>query len=203
MGEPHEQDWQVLAAGLTDIVAAEVEPKPADPADGAVPYVLFGHSLGALLAFDISHRMLARGRPPALLAVAGRNGPSVLSSHCPLHRLADHEFAGALHDLGGLPAVVLRQPELMRLFLPVIRADLRLAELYTRPDVPVLPIPVVAFAGLQDPMTDAAGMLAWAHETTGVCELVFLEGGHFFLGSREFERQFAERIARSACGVPG
>lgn len=88
------------------------------------------------------------------------------------------------------------------MFLPVIRADLRLAELYARPDVPALPIPVVAFAGRQDPMTDAAGMLAWAHETTGVCELVFLEGGHFFLGSREFERQFAERIARPTCGVP-
>jgi medium-chain acyl-[acyl-carrier-protein] hydrolase len=203
MGEPHEQDWQVLAAGLADTVAAEVGPRPADPADGGEPYVLFGHSLGALLAFDISHRMLARGRPPALLAVAGRNGPSVPSSYRPVHRLADHEFVGAVHALGGLPTALLRQPELMRLFLPIIRADLRLSELYARPDVPALPIPVVAFAGRQDPMTDAAGMLAWAQETTGVCELVFLEGGHFFLGSREFERRFAERVARSARVVPG
>jgi len=202
MGEPHEHDWQVLVAGLTDTVAAEVGPKRGDPEGGGAPYVLFGHSLGALLAFDISHRMLARGRPPALLAVAGRNGPSVPSSHAPVHRLSDHEFVGAMHALGGLPAELLRQPELMRLFLPIIRADLRLAELYTRPDVPVLSIPVVAFAGRQDPMTDAAGMLTWARETTGVCELVFLEGGHFFLGSREFERQFTERIARPTSGVP-
>lgn len=205
MGEPHEQDWQALAAGLTDTVAAEVGPEPADPADPvdeAEPYILFGHSLGALLAFDISHRMLARGRPPALLAVAGRNGPSVPASYRPVHRLADHEFAGAVHALGGLPIALLRQPELMRLFLPIIRADLRLAESYTRPDVPALPIPVVAFAGRQDPMTDTTGMLAWTEETTDVCELVFFDEGHFFLGSREFERQFAERVARLADGVP-
>ncbi len=199
MGEPHEPDWQALTAALTDTVAAEVGPDPA----GDVPYVLFGHSLGALLAFDISHRMLARGRPPALLAVAGRNGPSVASSHRPVHRLADHEFAGAVHALGGLPTALVRQPELLRLFLPIIREDLRMAESYARPDVPALPIPVVAFAGRQDPMTDATGMLAWAAETTGVCELVFVPGGHFFLGSREFEGRFAERVARATSVAAG
>jgi len=113
-----------------------------------------------------------------------------------VHRLADHEFIGAVHALGGLSAELMRQPELMRLFLPIIRADLRLAESYARPDVPALPVPVVAFAGRQDPMTDSAGVMAWAQETTSSCELVFLEGGHFFLGSREFERQFTERVAR-------
>ncbi|MFI7601292.1 thioesterase II family protein [Actinoplanes sp. NPDC049681] len=202
MGEPHEPDWEALVGGLTETVAAEVGPRPADPASADAPYVLFGHSLGALLAFDISHRMLERGRPPALLAVAGRNGPSLPASQCPVHRLADREFVGALHALGGLPTALTRQPELMRLFLPMIRRDLRLAEQYARPDVPRLPIPVVAFAGRQDPMTDAAGVLAWAHETTSVCELVFLEGEHFFLASGEFERQFAERIARLAGVAP-
>jgi medium-chain acyl-[acyl-carrier-protein] hydrolase len=203
MGEPYVRDWPELVDGLADTVADQIGPDPAEPAAGDAPYVLFGHSLGALLAFDISHRMLARGRPPAMLAVAGRNGPSVPSSYCPVHRLADHEFVGAVHALGGLPTAMLRQPELMRLFLPIIRADLRLAELYARPDVPPLPVPIVAFAGRQDPMTDAPGMLTWAQETTGVFELVFLEGGHFFLGSPDFERQLAERIARPACAVPG
>jgi medium-chain acyl-[acyl-carrier-protein] hydrolase len=201
MSEPQELDWQVLADGLTDTIAAQVGPAVGDPDDPDVPYVLFGHSLGALLAFDISHRMIARGRPPALLAVAGRNGPSVPSSHRPVHRLSDYEFADAMHALGGLPAALLQQPELMRMFLPIIRADLRLAELYIRPDVSRLSIPVVAFAGRQDPMTDAAGMLTWVTETTGVCELVFLDGGHFFLRSQEFERQLADRLARPIDGA--
>ncbi|MCX4800049.1 MULTISPECIES: thioesterase II family protein [unclassified Streptomyces] len=186
--EPLLEDWQRLVTELTEAVATK--------ADG--PYVLFGHSLGSLLAFEISHRMLERGRPPALLVVAGRNGPGVNPAHPPMHELPDAQLVAMLQRLGGMPDGILRQPELLQMFLPALRADLRLAERYARPGVPALPVPVMAFAGEGDPMTDDLGMLAWKRETTKTCELVFLDGGHFFLGSPQFAGALTERIARLA-----
>jgi surfactin synthase thioesterase subunit len=191
LGVPLLEDWERLAAELTDHVAERV--------DG--PYVLFGHSLGSLLAFDISHRMLARGLPPSLLVAAGRNGPSRKPAYAPVHELPDAHFLRALDKLGGMPQGLLHQPELLQMFLPVLRADLRLAERYTRPAVPALPVPIMAFAGGGDPMTDDLGMLAWKQETTSTCELVFLDGGHFFLDRPEFAGALTERIARLAYPV--
>ncbi|MFE1886224.1 thioesterase II family protein [Streptomyces diastatochromogenes] len=188
LGEPLVEDWEVLVGELAETVAAQVDR----------PFVLFGHSFGALLAFDLSHRLLSRGLPPALLAVAGRNGPSASSAHPPVHGLPAPQFVSALRRLGGMPDELLRQPELLQMFLPVLRADLRLAERYARPAVPALPVPVMAFAGEADPMTDDLGMLAWKREAAGICELVFLEGGHFFLDSPQFASALTERIARLA-----
>lgn len=188
LGEPLVEDWETLVEELVETVAASADR----------PFVLFGHSFGALLAFDLSHRLLRRGLPPAMLAVAGRNGPSAASAHPPVHELPAPQFVSALRRLGGMPDELLRQPELLQMFLPVLRADLRLAERYARPAVPPLPIPVMAFAGEADPMTDDLGMLAWKREAAGTCELVFLEGGHFFLGSPQFASALTERIARLA-----
>ncbi|MDN3259864.1 alpha/beta fold hydrolase [Streptomyces sp. CSDS2] len=186
LGEPLVEDWESLVADLTESVAERV----------AGPFALFGHSLGALLAFDISHRLLARGLAPALLVAAGRNGPSAPPAHRPVHPLPDEPFIGALRRLGGMPDALLRQPELLRMFLPVLRADLRLAERYTRPGVGPLPLPVVAFAGADDPMTDDLGMRAWQAETTRAFALTFVEGGHFFLDSPRFATALVDRLAR-------
>jgi medium-chain acyl-[acyl-carrier-protein] hydrolase len=186
LGEPLVEDWGLLVEELADTVAAQV--------DG--PFALLGHSLGSLLAFDVCHRLVDRGTPPALLVAAGRNGPHAAPAHPPIHRLPDPQFVSALHKLGGLPDALLRQPELLQVFLPLLRADLRLAERYERPAVGPLPVPVAAFAGDDDPMTDDLGMLAWKRETSRSCELVFLEGGHFFLDSPEFAGALTERVAR-------
>jgi surfactin synthase thioesterase subunit len=191
LGEPLAQDWEQLAGGLAEAIAAQV--------DG--PYALFGHSLGSLLAFDISHRLLARGMPPALLVAAGRNGPGARPAHPPVHQLPEGQFIAALHRLGGMPDALLRQPELLQMFLPVLRADMRLAERYRRPALAPLPVPVMAFAGTEDPMTDDQGVLAWKQETTSTCELVFLPGGHFFLDRPQFAGALTERIARLAYPV--
>ena len=113
LGVPLLEDWERLAAELTDHVAERV--------DG--PYVLFGHSLGSLLAFDISHRMLARGLPPSLLVAAGRNGPSEKPAYTPVHELPDVQFLHALDKLGGMPQGLLHQTELLQMFLPETLVD--------------------------------------------------------------------------------
>ncbi|GAA1378043.1 thioesterase II family protein [Streptomyces beijiangensis] len=190
--EPLIEDWQVLVDNLTETIARRV--------DG--PYAVLGHSLGSLLAYEICRALERRGMPPALLVAAGRNGPAAPPSYPHIHELPDPQFIAALRRLGGIPDGVLHQPELLQMFLPVLRADLRLAERYTRtPGLP-LQVPVMAFAGRSDPMTDDLGLLSWKRETTQTCDLVFLDGGHFFLDQPEFTDALTERIARLAYRLP-
>jgi medium-chain acyl-[acyl-carrier-protein] hydrolase len=169
MREPLITEWPGLVADLAGLVQARI----------AGTYTLAGHSLGALLAYEVTRIMQARGTPPSLLLVTGRNGPTAGLSHRPIHQLPNAEFLDAVERLGGTPGTVLQQPELMRMYLPLLRADLRLAETYTRKPGPLLTSPVAAFAGRQDRLTDDRGLIAWNRETTGNFELTLVEGGHF------------------------
>lgn len=166
------------------------------------PYVLFGHSLGALRTYEIGRELQGRGRPPALLIAAGRDGPSAGLSHRPIHGLPDAHFLSALRRLGGTPEGVLHQPGLLQMFLPVLRTDLRLAELYAREPGPPLSCPILAFAGREDKMTDDAGTLAWKRETTGSFELHFVPGGHFLLDARDFTEAVTARLGRLRMRAP-
>jgi len=184
--EPLISEWPVLLEDLTKTIVEQIQ----------APYVIFGHSLGSLLAFEICRTLQSRGCPPVLLVTAGRNGPSENASQPSLHELPDAQFIAALRRLGGFPDSLLQQAELLQMFLPMLRADLRLAEMYTRRPGPLLDSPIIAFAGRHDRMTDDVGMLAWRRETTKGCELIRIDGGHFFLDHAEFIDAFILRIAR-------
>jgi medium-chain acyl-[acyl-carrier-protein] hydrolase len=187
--EPLIADWQPLLDDLYRVIAGQI--------DG--PFAIFGHSLGALLAFETSRMLLRRaGVSPVLLVAAGRNGPSAPPSYRPIHDLPDSPFLDALRRLGGVPDALLRNAELRQLFLPGVRTDLRLAERYARRPGPPLACPVLAFAGRRDVMTDHAGVLAWTRETTAGCDLVFVDGGHFFLQDDQFTTALGDRLARVA-----
>jgi surfactin synthase thioesterase subunit len=163
---------------LLDVLTAEL----AAAADG--PYVLFGHSFGALVAFELAHRLAATAAgPPLALVVSGRNAPAV--AH-PLAALHDAPTPALLHGLralqGTLPAVE-QSPELLEVFLPPLRADLRMTETYRRPELPPLSCPVQVVAGDLDPVVDDAGLAAWQDETTGPCRVRRVRGGHMILDS--------------------
>lgn len=184
--EPLIGEWRPLVEDLVNVVGEQVD----------APFVVVGHSLGALLAYEVGRALGERGTPPELVVAAGRNGPSAGLAHRPIHDLPDAQFLSALRRLGGTPEGVLHRPELLGMYLPVLRTDLRLAELYAREPGPCLPCPVIVFAGRGDRMTDAVGMLAWQRETTGTFELVLVEGDHFFLEEPEFTEALRARIAR-------
>nr|AFP87526.1 type II thioesterase [Streptomyces sp. CNQ-418] len=161
-------------------------------------YLLAGHSLGALLAYE-SARVLERTDSPAeLLIVSGRNGPSAGISHRPIHQLPDEHFLTALRRLGGTPDRMVAQQDLVRLFLPAMRAGLRLAETYRRSPGPPLAVPVTVFGGRQDRLTEESGLIAWSRETTGVFDLTLCPGGHFFTDDTTFTSAFRLRLARHA-----
>lgn len=153
------------------------------------PYLLVGHSLGALLAFELT-RIAARSPDrdrgsraqlpaPDVLVVSGRNAPTCPSHRTPLHDLPDLAFIAGLQAVGGLPAELLQEPAVLQLFLPALRADLRIAETYHYNPGPPLACPIVALRGQHDPLITGRGISGWAQQTTGPFLQVDHPGDHF------------------------
>lgn len=149
----------------------------------AQPYALYGHSMGARVAFELARELRRRGHPePTLLAVSGRRAPH-LPERDPLHALPTDLLVTRLRALGGLPDVVLAEPELMAMFLPILRADLAVNEIDAyRPDEP-LTCPIVAFGGERDDRCRRDELCAWRDHTRGAFAFEIYPGGHFFVNT--------------------
>jgi surfactin synthase thioesterase subunit len=144
-------------------------------------YVLYGHSLGSLVACALAHVLQAAGRGPTALVVSGRNGPSRPSEAPPVHRGPDAALVALLRSLGGTPPAFIDDPDLRRLILAPLRADLTVAETYEHDPPTRLRCPILSLQGEQDPVVSRDGASAWIAETEGPCEVAWLPGGHFFL----------------------
>lgn len=148
------------------------------------PFAVFGHSLGALIAFELVATLERRGaRAPSLLIVSGSPPPGIRATRRMLHDLADDELVAALRDLNGTPREVLENEELMSLMLPMLRADFALSETHqVRPDASVA-VPMLALGGDRDPHAPCRGIEAWRRHTSGAFATYVLAGDHFFIHS--------------------
>jgi medium-chain acyl-[acyl-carrier-protein] hydrolase len=176
---------------MVDLALREVVPS-------SERFVLFGYSMGALAAFELARRLRAQGRPlPCHLLLAGLEAPLA----CPvtaMARLPDAEFVARLRELGTMPAEVFEEPELLELFLPVLRTDFSAVADYEYIDEPPLSCPITVYGGHHDPLTSEAGLRAWARMTNAAFALRMLPGGHLFLTPSHLPA-LALDIARS-CG---
>lgn len=146
------------------------------------PYALFGHSMGALAAFEISHQLAGRGAlSPTLLVVSGHGAASLPATDRPVNASSDEEFLARLRELNATLPEVLETPDLLELMMPILRADFRAAETYVPMTRPKLGIPIVAYGGLLDPDVSRDQLAAWADETTAGCTVRMFPGDHFFL----------------------
>ncbi len=146
------------------------------------PYVLFGYSMGAALAFELTRRLRAMEfAEPAALIVAACRAPQALTSVAPIYALPDAEFSAAIQRFGGLPQTVLNEPELMQLVMPTLRADFELLGTYSYREEAPLAAPIVVYGGTRDPHASRSQLAAWKIQTTAAFQLRLFSGGHFFI----------------------
>jgi surfactin synthase thioesterase subunit len=185
--EPLVTAVHVLARRLADEIRAQL----------TGPYALYGHSLGALLAYETARLLRRRAGEPVALLVSGRNAPS---RRLPMRisQLMDEQLAAVAKIWGGLPAELASYPALQTRLLRVLRADLQLAETYLRAPDERLRCPLTVFSGRTDPLVDGPGLAAWRDETTAPTELVTVPGGHLFVHDPAFTTVLAAHLARLA-----
>ena len=146
------------------------------------PYALFGHSLGAHVAYEVARVLMARGRRPLHLFVSGSRAPHLPPLEA-IHDLPAAQFQRRLTEWGGIPTEVLTEPELLSLLEPMLRADLAASETYRCESPSNLGIPITVFAGMQDSLVPVALASEWAKYTNAYFAFRLLPGNHFFLHS--------------------
>jgi medium-chain acyl-[acyl-carrier-protein] hydrolase len=162
-----------IAAGVAASLGAEFDR----------PFAFYGHSLGALVAFEVTRLLRAAGAPmPEHLFVAAHRAPHLPNPHPHMRHLGDEEFVAELRRrYDGIPQAVLDNPELLELMLPCLRADFHAYETYQYAHQPLLSCPVSAFGGDADAYVTLDEVAGWRDQTTNSFRMRVVPGNHFFV----------------------
>jgi medium-chain acyl-[acyl-carrier-protein] hydrolase len=149
------------------------------------PFIFFGHSMGAMISFELS-RLLRKGRgiEPLHLFVSGRRAPQIPDPAPPTYNLPEPEFLEELKRINGTPKEALEHPELMKLMLPILQADFQVCQTHTYVNEPPLSCPITVFGGLEDEATREE-LAAWNQQTVKRFSLHMFPGDHFFLRAQQ------------------
>lgn len=149
------------------------------------PFFIFGHSMGALIAYEWTLLLEKEGKHlPSALILSAFGAPHVTPPpKRKLHLLSDSEFLEELEHLKGTPKEVLQHRELMSILLPMIRSDLKMVENYPYPKDQKISVPVKVLGGRQDPQVDLSRLEAWKDLAGSSFSLQLFEGEHFFIQS--------------------
>nr|WSW62334.1 alpha/beta fold hydrolase [Streptomyces sp. NBC_00998] len=170
-----------------------------------LPMALFGHSMGAVLAYELALRMQDAGLPsPVRFFASGRRAPSRYRDDV-VHLGSDAEMVAELRKLSGTDSAMLADPELLEMIMPAIRSDYRAVETYRYEPGRMLDCPVTVLTGDNDPRVSIDEAASWDAHTTGPMELRVFPGGHFFLAdqSRDVIELLTERLVRQSALTPG
>ncbi|GGW53280.1 thioesterase [Streptomyces lucensis JCM 4490] len=174
----------------TDAVVTALAPLIAGRTE--LPYAFFGHSMGALVAFEVARGLRDRGAAlPGRLFLSAMRAPGVPDRE-PLHHLPDDALLARLaaDELAGL------DPELQELLLPLMRADLTLCETYAHRAAAPLPCPFTVLHGTEDDTVGEADLAGWREHTAAGCDTHRFPGGHLYV--RDAQQQLARTITRTA-----
>ncbi len=148
------------------------------------PVALFGHSLGAWVAFEFARRLQEKEAPVVHLFVSGQTAPQLPDPEAPIRDWPDREFITEVHKrYGGFPEEILHDEEMMALLLPALRADFTMKETYRYSLGPLLECPISSFGGHEDGSVAADDLAAWRDRTCSTFSFKMFSGGHFFIDS--------------------
>jgi medium-chain acyl-[acyl-carrier-protein] hydrolase len=149
-----------------------------------VPFALFGHSMGGMIAYELACYLCnGQGAPPVHLFISASFPPHMLKQRPPLHRLPEAEFADMMSSGGGIPKAILQNEELKELLLPILRADFALIENTIHDKHGALDIPFTAFSGTEDSAVSPETVDGWHGYTQGPFTRKIVPGNHFFINS--------------------
>jgi medium-chain acyl-[acyl-carrier-protein] hydrolase len=166
---------------IAEILGAELKPFLDRP------YILYGYSTGALIAFELARELRRQKIGPAVsLYALARSAPHLPQTDVPLHQLPDEMFLAELtRRFNGMSPLILQDRELMELFLPTLRADVTALETYVYQSEAPLDCPIHVFGGSLDSTTTEDGLKEWRLHTTGSFDLRMFHGDHFFIRSNQ------------------
>jgi medium-chain acyl-[acyl-carrier-protein] hydrolase len=150
-----------------------------------VPFALFGHSMGALIAFELCTQLGQRGFDAAHLFVSATRAPHFSRTEKQLHTLPRSVFLQELRQLNGTATQILEDEAMMSSFLPLLRADFELVETYPARVRPPVHCPLTALGGFSDTTVKEEQLQAWSQYTTRGFQRVMLPGDHFFINTQE------------------
>ena len=165
-----------------------------------IPYVFFGYSMGALIAFELARALAAQSaHGPAHIFLAARPGPRLPSPYPRTDMQSTSEFIDELIRRGGVSNVVLENRDLLNMLLPTLRADFALCENYTYTPGAMLRCPLTVFGGTNDPNIPEESLAAWSSETSSSCTVRMFAGDHFFIQTCQDElvRRIVEALFAS------
>jgi surfactin synthase thioesterase subunit len=181
-----------LVSILADVIAPLLD----------MPFILYGHSMGALIVFELTRELRRRNQPdPERLMVSAQRAPDIRDCGPPVHHLPDREFVAAMcRQYNAIPDFVLADPDVLQVYLPVLRADLEMIQAYTYIPEPPLACPISVFGGLQDPTTAESDLQGWRNHTSSGFSLRMLPGDHFFprADPPAFSKAFAQELSGPA-----
>ncbi|QBE95158.1 Linear gramicidin dehydrogenase LgrE [Blautia producta] len=148
--------------------------------------LIFGHSMGAKIAYEVSKRLEKEGKRVEVLMVSGSRAPHIPEPN-PIYHLSDEEFKKELGRFEGTPKEILDNQELLDFFLPMLRADFTMDEIYQSKDQAKLHCPIIALGGEADQEADWREIETWGAYTDAGFEYKIFPGGHFFIKTRESE----------------
>ncbi len=171
IGEPLHHDMGALVDDLVEATASLRD----------LPFAIFGHSMGALVGFELARELRRRGEAgPTNLFVSACPAPQTGSSRPSLHQASDDALREQLREFNGTPPEVLANEELMQMALPIVRADITMLETYQFDQDDPLELSLVVLGGRDDATVDPNTLLGW-REVASRCRTELFPGGHFYL----------------------
>jgi len=185
MREPAFDRSEAMVNALADVLQPYMD----------LPFVFFGHSMGAAVGFELARELRRRGKTlPLHIFVSGRRAPQTPSREEPIHALPEPEFLVKLRELNGTPEEVLQHEELMRLLIPILRCDFAVNETYEYKEEEPFDFGISAFGGLGDEDVSREDVEAWQVHTRARFRMRMLPGDHFFIhGSKDLVLEAVSR----------